>query len=54
MAESIGVGDCAGLSVELHTEIPLDAAEPDRLAVAIHISSDVIRALLPPATGEPA
>jgi hypothetical protein len=53
MAESVGVGDCDGLSIELHAEIPPDAAEPDRLAIAIRIPFDVLRTLLPPATGEP-
>lgn len=53
MAESIGVSSCDGLSIELHTEIPPDAAEADRLVIEIRIPFDVIRAFLPLVTGEP-
>lgn len=53
MAESIGVSNCDGLSIELHTEIPPDAAEADQLVIEIRVPFNAIRALLPPVTGEP-
>ena len=43
MAESIGAGNCDGLSIELHSEIPPDAAEADRLTIEIRIPFDVLR-----------
>jgi hypothetical protein len=48
MTESIGISNCAGLAIQLHTENPPGQTAPDRLTIEIRIPFDLIRQLPPP------